>query len=149
MQQKYQIKPKLALLIAAITALLGGICIYTFYRNTDNMVIFKFIPKPSFMNIVYTPLQTDSIWVCIFIYNLPSGLWCLSGLFLIRAIWLHNAKWGLIYRSIFIALTMFYVVLKLPGIIPGTFDILDLVLMGFFAFLESIIFYMFIRRNLW
>jgi hypothetical protein len=43
---------------------------------------------------------------------------------------------------------MSYVLLKIPGIIPGTFDVLDLIFMGFFAFLESIIFNMFIRRYL-
>jgi hypothetical protein len=72
----------------------------------------------------------------------------MSGLLLLRGIWLHNIKWRAIYGGIFIAIVMFYVILKLPGIIPGTFDIIDLVIMGFFAFLESMIFKMFIRRYL-
>jgi hypothetical protein len=84
----------------------------------------------------------------MFIYNLPYGLWCLSGLLLVRAFWLKNTKWGLIYSGIFIAVVMSYVVLKLPEIIPGTFDVLDILFMGFFAFLESIIFYKFMRRYL-
>jgi len=43
---------------------------------------------------------------------------------------------------------MTYVILKLPGITHGTFDVLDLVIMGFFAFMESLIFNVFIRRYL-
>jgi hypothetical protein len=80
---------------------------------------------------------------------MPYGLWCLSGLLLLRGIWLHDVKWRAIYGGIFIAIVMSYVFLKLPKITPGTFDILDLVFMGFFAFIESLIFNMFIRRILW
>jgi len=141
-------KPKLAYCIAAFIAFMGGVCIYTFFRNIDNMVIFRFLPKPSFLNSLYSPIKTDSILTNMFIYNLPYGLWCLSGLLFVRAVWLLNAKWRSIYSGIFIAIVMFYVILKLPGIIPGTFDILDLLFMGFFAFLESIIFNMFIRRKI-
>ena len=137
---------KLAYGIAAFMAFWGGVLIYAFFRNINNMVMFRFFLKPAFLSTLYTPLQTDSIWNYMFIYNLPYGLWCLSGLLLVRAIWLKNAKWRSIYSGIFIAVVMSYVILKLPGITPGTFDMLDFVFMGFFAFMESIIFNMFIRR---
>jgi len=137
---------KLAYCITSFAAFFGGVAIYALFRNTNNMAMFRFFPKPSFLSTLYIPLQTTSIWSYMFIYNLPYGLWCLSGLLLVRVIWLKNAKWRSIYSSIFITVVMSYVVLKLPGIIPGTFDVLDLVFMGFFAFLESIIFNMFIRR---
>jgi len=112
------------------------------------MAMFRVFPKPSFLSSLYTPLQTASIWSNMLIYNLPYGLWCLSGLLFVRAVWLTDTKWGNIYGSVFIAIVMSYVFLKLPGIIPGTFDVLDLVFMGSFAFLESIIFNMFIKRYL-
>jgi len=141
-------RPKLVYCIAAFIVFMGGAYIYAFFRNISNMVMFRFFPEPSFLATLYTPLQTDSIWSCMFVYNLPYGLWCFSGLLLVRGIWLHNEKWRVIYGGIFIAVVMLYVILKIPGIIPGTFDVLDLIFMGFFAFLESIIFNIFIRRNL-
>ena len=134
--------------IASFLVFLVGVSIYVFFRNIDNMLIFNFFPKPLFLSSLYISINNDLIWSNMFIYNLPYGLWCLSGLLLVRAIWLHNSKWRKIYSGIFITTVMLYVVLKLPGIIPGTFDIFDLFFMGFFAFLESLIFKMFIRRYL-
>jgi len=139
---------KQAYCIASILAFLGGAAIYAFFRNINNMIMFRFFPKPSFLTSLYIPVKTDSILFNMFIYNLPYGMWCLSGLLLVRAVWLHNAKFRAVYSGIFITVVMSYVLLKLPGIIPGTFDALDLIFMGFFAFIESIIFNMFIRRYL-
>ena len=139
---------KIAYYVSSLAVFLGGATIYAFYRNINNMTIFHFFPKSSFLTSLYNPIKTESIWLNMFIYNFPYGLWCLSGLLLVRGVWLHNAKWSAIYRGVFIAIVMSYVILKLPGIIPGTFDVLDLVFMGIFAFMESIIFNMFIRRIL-
>jgi len=148
MQRNYIRQLKLIYLIAAFVALLGGVSIYAFFRNINNMILFRFIPKPSFLISLYIPINSNSIWSNMLIYNLPYGLWCLSGLLLVRAIWLNNAKWQAIYKGIYIAIVMSYVLLKLPGIIHGTFDVLDLLFIGFFAFLESIFFILFIRRNI-
>jgi hypothetical protein len=137
---------KLAYYIAVFAAILGGMAIYVFFRDTNNMLLFRFLPKWSFINTLYFPLTAKTIWSNMFIYNLPYGLWCLSGLLFVRAVWLTDIKWGNIYGIVYIAIVMSYVFLKLPGIIPGTFDIFDLVFMGFFAFMEGIIFNMFIRR---
>ena len=139
---------KVVYCISSVVAFLGGTLIYVLFRNINNMTLFHFFQKPTFLTSLYNPIKTESIWSDMFIYNLPYGLWCLSGLLLIRGIWLQNRKWRSIYGSIFIAIVMFYVILKIPKIIPGTFDVLDLVFMGFFAFMESIIFSMFIRRYL-
>jgi len=134
--------------IASFIAFLGGVAIYAFFRKNNNMALFRFIPRPSFLDSLHIPIQSDSIWSNMFIYNLPYGLWCLSGLLLIRTVWLLNAKWRAIYGGIFIFMVMLYVILKLPGIIPGTFDVLDIIFMGSFAFIEGIIFKLFIRRYL-
>jgi hypothetical protein len=139
---------KLAYYTAAFTAFLGGAAIYAFFRNINNMALFHFFPKPAFLASLHNPIKTESIWSNMFIYNMPYGLWCLSGLLLVRGVWLHNAKWRAIYGSIFTAIAMSYVILKLPKITSGTFDVLDLVFMGLFAFIESLIFDIFIRRIL-
>jgi hypothetical protein len=139
---------KLAYRLAAATVLLGGMAIYFFFRDTKNMLLFRYLPNRSFLNGFYFPLKADSIWSEMFLFNLPYGLWCLSGLLFVRAVWLTDTKWGTFYRAIYIAIVMSYVFLKLPGITPGTFDILDLLFMAFFAFMESIFFNVFIRRKI-
>ena len=139
---------KIVYCVSSVVAFLGGAAIYAFFRNINNMTLFHFFPKPLFLASLYNPIKTESIWSNMFIYNLPYGLWCLSGLLLVRSNWLHNEKWRVIYSGIFITIVMSYVVLKLPGITHGTFDVLDLIFMGFFAFIESLIFNMFIRRYL-
>ena len=142
------IRLKLAYFITAIAVLFGGMTIYVFFRNTNNILLFHYLPKWSFINTLFSPLKADTIWSKMFIFNLPYGLWCLSGLLFVRAVWLTDTKWGNIYCIVYTAIVMTYVFLKLPKIIPGTFDVLDLLFMCSFAFMESIIFNMFIRRKL-
>jgi len=139
---------KLKYFSGATAAILGGIAIYIFFRDINNMLLFCYIPKWSFLNTLNHPLKIGPFFSNILIFNLPYGMWCLSGLLFIRAIWLTNTKVGKYYRIVFIFLIIFYIFLKLPGIIPGTFDVLDLFFMAFFAFLESIIFNRFIRRKI-
>ena len=139
---------KQAYYITAIAALFSGMAIYIFFRDTKNMLLFHYLPRWSFLNTLHSPIESNSIWTDMFIFNFPYGLWCLSGLLLIRAIWLTEKNWRNIYRIVYIAIVMTYVLLKLPGITPGTFDVLDLVFMGLFAFVESIIFNIFVRRRI-
>jgi len=139
---------KLAYCIASVTAFLCGMAIYAFFRNINNMIIFRIINKPSFFSLLYIPIRDKSIWVNMFIYNFPYGLWCLSGLLLVRAVWLTDVKWRVFYGAVFMAVVTTYVILKLPKIVPGTFDIFDILFMGFFAFVESLIYNMFIKRSI-
>jgi hypothetical protein len=139
---------KLVYNIASIVVILNGITIYVFFRDTNNILLFHYFPKLSFINIIYFPINANPVLSNMFIFNLPYGLWCLSGLLFVRAVWLTNTKWGNIYSIVFTIILMSYVFLKLPKLIPGTFDVLDLLFIGFFAFLESIIFNMFIRRKI-
>jgi len=148
LREKHIKSLKLGYIIASFLALLAGIVIYAFFRNINNMALFRFITKPQFLGSLYNPIKTETIWSNMFIYNLPYGLWCLSGLFFIRSVWLQNKKWRKIYSYIFIVIVMSYVLLKIPEITPGTFDVLDLVFMVFFAFIESLIFKLFIDRRI-
>jgi len=149
LRKNYMKQLKFTYFIAAFAVLLSGVTIYTFFRNINNMFLFQFIQKPFFLDLLHKTVKTESLWLNMFIYNLPYGLWCLSGLLLIRSIWLSNEKWRAIYSGLFITIIMSYVILKLPGIIPGTFDVLDIFFMSLFAFVESITFYFFIKRRIY
>jgi hypothetical protein len=138
---------KLGYCFAALTAFLGGVAIYAFFRNIDNIVLFRFFSKPAFLDSPRIPLRTGTIWGYLFVFNLPHGLWCLSGLLVIRAIWLTNTKWRAIYGGIFIAAISSLEIAQLIGNRVGTFDVLDLASYGVSAFVESITYNKFIRRR--
>jgi hypothetical protein len=138
---------RLVYCFVALIALVGGIMIYVFFRHNDNITLFRHFLKPIFLNTLYIPIKTDTMLGYFFVFNFPHGLWCLSGLFIIRAIWLTNTKWRVIYGSIFIALIFFLEISKLSRFRAGTFDVLDLLTYGIFAFVESIIYNQFIRRK--
>ena len=133
--------------IAGFVALFGGIAIYTFFRNHD-MVLFRFIPRPAFLDALFIPVNNDSIASSVLIFNLPDGLWVLSGMLFIRALWLTNAKWRAIYFGIFAAAALMFETGQIFHTVQGTFDVLDILFMGIFAFTESIIFNLFIKRRM-
>ena len=139
-------KLKTIYFIAALVFFFGGIAIYAFFRNL-NMVLFRFFPKPLFLDTLFIPVKTDSVLMRLFLFNLPDGLWFLSGLLIIRAIWLDNARWGTIYRGVFCAIALFIEISQFFKNIPGTFDLLDLLFMGIFAFLESVFFNYAVKRS--
>jgi hypothetical protein len=139
---------KLKYYIAAFVSLFIGIGIYAFFSDTSNFLLFRFFPKISFLCTPYMPLKQDSIWAYMLLYNLSDGLWCLSALLLIRAIWLADALWNVIYSCIFIVIALAFEIAQLAGVIHGTFDALDLIFISLFAFMESIIFYLCIRRRI-
>ncbi len=148
MKKKIQ-RLKLTYCIAAFLAFLGGVTIYAFLRDINNIVFFNFFPKPSFLNTLYKPLQADSIWSNMFIYNLPDGLWLLSGLLFLRVLWYEKPKAFLIYRLCFLFIAFFFEISQMFYGIAGTFDILDLLTMGSITLLESVVHKIkFIRRQL-
>jgi len=97
------------------------------------------VQKPQF--------NTNTVFGYLFVFNLPHGLWCLSGLLIIRAIWLKNIKWRAIYGGIFIVIISVLEISQLNENRNGTFDLLDLAFYGVFALLESITYNKFIRRK--
>ena len=132
---------------AGVVMLCSGITIYMFFRNLD-IILFRFIPKPAFLDTFFIPVKKDSIAGSVFLFNLPDGLWFLSGTLFIRALWLTNAKWRNFYFGLFATVALVFETVQIFPAVPGTFDALDILFMGIFAFMESIIFIMFIRRKI-
>ena len=138
---------KLAYCISAVMALMSGVSIYAFFRNL-NIVLFQFFSKPFFIDSLYISVNSDTLLMSMFLFNLPDGLWFLSGVLFIRAIWLTNIKLRIVYFCSFSFIAFFLEIIQVFENIPGTFDVLDLTFFVFFALLESIIFNMFIRRSI-
>jgi hypothetical protein len=133
--------------VTGFATLFSGIAIYVFFRNHD-MVLFHLISKPTFLNTLFISVKSDSIANSVLLFNLPDGLWFLSGLLFIRALWLTNAKWRTLYFGIFAAAALALEIGQIFPIVPGTFDALDVLVMGIFAFMEISIFNLFIKRRM-
>jgi len=143
-----QIKIKLIYCLIALTAFIGGVLIYVFFRDTGSLVIFKYFPKPSFLESLSATARPDTLLGHLFVFNLPHGLWCLSGLLVIRVIWLTNIKWRMIYAGIFLVVISALEISQLSAKRNGVFDVLDLASYGVFAFVESLAYNKFIRRRI-
>jgi hypothetical protein len=109
--------------------------------------LFKYFPNLSFMSLAPIPLSTNKIWSYLFVYNLPHGLWCLSGLMIIRAILFTNIKWRTIYACIFLVVISALEISQISEHRNGTFDVLDLASYVIFAFVESTVYNIIITTN--
>jgi hypothetical protein len=119
-------------LLALLPLFIGGL-IYICFRN-ENIIFFSWL---RYLNIDYSLLRqlkiSKNIISLFIIYSLPNGLWVLSGLLILK-IFLKNDKKVLIFYSvIFIILSILYEICQLLYIIPGTFDIIDLITIFIFS----------------
>ena len=130
----------------SLLSLIMGMCIYLFFRDLNNMIIFKFIVKPEFAKNVLIKLK-PSMLAYIIKYNFPYMLWFLSGILLMRFIWFFNYKVQKIYVFCLYCIGFIYVLCKISIKFPGTFDCLDLIFMGIGAFVESLLYKKIIIRS--
>jgi hypothetical protein len=133
--------------LLSLFSLIIGMCIYLLFRDLNNMILFRFFPKPEFAETVLIELQ-PSIFSYILKYNFPYMLWFLSGILLMRFIWFFNYKLQRIYVFCFYAIGIIYVLCKISKKFPGTFDWLDLLFMCIGAFVEGLLYKTFIRRRI-
>jgi hypothetical protein len=120
--------------------LLTGMAVYFLFRNT-NMLLFRWFPNMRWLNKVYFPLNSKkSVLVSFFVYTLPDGLWLLSGIMFLRAVWRRNHKISNVYALVFCLIAVLFEMFQLFEKVPGTFDVFDLILLVSIAFIEGIIF---------
>jgi hypothetical protein len=135
---------KLAYTVTAVLAFLIGVSIYALFRSSD-ILLFQIFPKPAFLNGRLITNGIDNMPVSILIFNLPDGLWVLSGLTIIRSTWIGKEKCSVIYSIIFCITAFLIEICQVFKNIPGIFDWLDLICMVFFALLESVVYFVFIK----
>jgi len=133
--------------LLSLLTLIMGMCIYLFFRDLNNMILFRFLPKPEFAKTVLIQLK-PSIFSYILKFNFPYMLWFLSGILLMRFIWFFNYKTQKIYVYCFYFVGVIYVFCKMSKIFPGTFDWLDLLFMGISAFVEGLLYKINVRRRM-
>ena len=127
-------------LLLSLCSLMLGFCAYVLFRESDLLIndIFniRFFNTRKFDNLIFIDFIK---------YNLPDGLWLLSGILLLRSIWISNQKVSQIYTGVFILIAFLFELGQI-SFIPGTFDVMDLIIMVIFAFCEQITYKIFIRR---
>jgi len=130
-----------------VLTLTAGFLMYYFFRN-GNILIYKwfdFLPKRN----AAIPFSHSSLLTDFFRYNLPDGLWFLSGLLFLRALWHEQPKTFLLYKLCFVFIAFVLEISQVFDGIAGTFDIFDLLTMGSIALLESVAHKVqFLRRQL-
>jgi len=123
-------------LILSFISLLTGILCYLFFR-------------PSFIfhiNIFKMEKFDKLVFFNFLRYNLPDGLWLISGIFLLRAIWIRNYLISQVYIGTLIIFSLLFEILQYFNITPGTFDAIDLIFMGIIALVEQIIYFLFLKE---
>jgi hypothetical protein len=144
--EKGILHPRIFLLIGAFAALLAGMLIYVLFRHS-NLLVYKIAGKPSFLEKIYHHPAQNRL-MNILAYNIPDALWLLSGILFIRALWLDQDKKSGIYILIFCFLAILWELLQFFGILPGTFDVLDLLAMVSAAFGERVFYTYFVKRRI-
>jgi hypothetical protein len=137
-------KTKTILFFAAIVSLLIGVLIYYAFRNLD-IQFFRWLNIH--INNVPSPVNQTSV-LPFLLYNLPDGLWLLSGILFIRTLWTGNPAASGIYIFVFCFLAILIEGFQYFNLVPGTFDPIDITTMVFVAFVEGMFYRCFIQRRI-
>ena len=121
-------------MLSVATLSIGFLCYY-YFRDSD--LIFH-----QMFDIQFTHkklLLSDNFFTNFLQYNICDGLWLLSGILFLRFIWFDNSGTGKRYIIIFISIALLLELLQIMKQFPGTFDIMDIFTMAFFALSEHCI----------
>ena len=132
--------------LAVITLVLGA-AIYPLFRG-PNLLIWRILPKPGFWDICRILLDEKRGILSVLVDSGPDFLWFLSGICVLRGVWLHEPKTQAVYIIIFYIIAAGYNAGQYFGVVPGTFDVIDLLTMSGVALTEGIIFTTFIKRRI-
>jgi hypothetical protein len=138
------VQSRILYLLLALISLIIGVIIYYYFHSLE-LIINKWLN----IHVINNPIEIDENLISSFIiYSFPDGLWFLAGKFLIRSIWMDEQKTSQIYKSLFCLFGFGFELLQISPIIPGTFDVFDLLLMVLIAFIESMVYKFLIRRRI-
>jgi len=130
----------------SLLTLILGMVIYLLFRDLNNMILFSWIPKQKLFETTLISLKS-SIFTNVLRYNFPDMLWFVSAILFIRFVWFYKAKVQRIYIMCFYAIGLIFEISQLSKKVPGTFDWLDLAFIGIGAFVEGLLYKIFISRR--
>ena len=112
-------------IFAFIILFIGGI-IYICFRD-ENILLFSGLRYLNFNYSLFRQINIEkNILSGFIIYNLPNGLWALSGLLFLQS-FLTDKKMLKLYSTIYIGICLLYEIGQFFNFVPGTFDIFDII----------------------
>ena len=133
-------------LFLSLSSLTFGTAIYLLFRDIHNTVLFALMPKPEFLKTIAAPLK-PSLFSDILRYNIPDMLWFVSAILFFRFIWFYKNTAQKSYIACFYGIGAIFEASQLSKNVPGTFDWMDLLFMGIGAFIEGLLYNVFIKRR--
>ncbi len=135
---KIRLNKYLHLILNIILPIILGVFIYIVYRS-NKIIIFNwlfFIGLDGFVNYIR---NSDIFFINLpfwIKYNFPDGLWVYSLISMFLLLWIDDInKNNFYYAYIISIIACFCEVLQLYGIIPGTYDFIDILFYLIFGFL--------------
>jgi hypothetical protein len=130
---------RIGLLALGVLALLGGLALYFFFRS-KNLLFFRWFGTPAFVREQPVQDVAGRWFSTVLAYNIPDGLWLLSGILFIRVLWFTDRRMSDVYALVFCALGFVLELLQLHERVPGTFDAGDMLCMAIAVMVERVAF---------
>ena len=129
--------------ISILFLLLGGFIYLIFRPHTLNMFVWLGVINCEQI-FQLKDYNQDLKFIEFLIFSLPNGLWILSFLIIIGLIWEKYHIFFIIYSSFFTGISILFEFLQKVELIPGTFDIADILVLLIFHILGFSIYEFFI-----
>ena len=139
-RRKTSVTKKTSLIALSIMFILIGGFIYLFFRpHTLKMFVWlRIINCEQIFQL--KDYNQDLKFIEFLIFSLPNGLWILSFLISIGLIWEKYHIFFIIYSSFFTGISILFEFFQKFGLIPGTFDIADILVLIIFHILGFLIY---------
>ena len=143
-RRKTSVTQKTSLVALSIMFILIGGFIYLFFRpHTLKMFVWlRIINCEQFFQL--REYNHNLKFLDFLIFSFPNGLWILSFLIIIGLIWEKYHIFFIIYSSFFTRISILFEFLQKVELIPGTFDIADILVLLIFHILGFLIYEFFI-----
>lgn len=143
-RRKTSVTKKTSLIALSIMFILIGGFIYLFFRpHTLKMFVWlRIINCEQIFQL--KDYNQDLKFIEFLIFSLPNGLWILSLLIILGLIWEKHRIFFIIYSSFFTGISILFEFLQKVELIPGTFDIADILVLLIFHILGFLIYEFFI-----
>lgn len=128
-RRKTSVTQKTSLVALSIMFILIGGFIYLFFRpHTLNMFVWlRIINCEQFFQL--REYNHNLKFLDFLIFSFPNGLWVLSFLIILGLIWKKHRIIFIIYSSFFTGISILFEFFQKFGLIPGTFDIADIIVL--------------------
>lgn len=139
-RRKTSVTKKTSLVALSIMFILIGGFIYLFFRpHTLKMFVWLRIINCEHI-FQLRDYNHDLKFIEFLIFSLPNGLWILSLLIILGLIWEKHRIFFIIYSSFFTGISILVEFFQKFGLIPGTFDIADILVLLIFHILGFLIY---------